>query len=172
MREDGGLFDDLIERHTSGGFWDDDRTVEFSRADTKPLPHPNPEEYLARRALRGGSPLHARRGRVWVPGVIVGLLVGVVLLGGGWLAGRYATPPVEIRVPTVKTVTLSPEPSKAGRVSVSPGGGWRTRTIEISGPTKTVSRVVPGPIRTMRSTVTATVRSTATATEYLDESTD
>lgn len=133
-------------------FWDPDgtenETQEFHRPEVAETRY---EEY---------RPRHTRQPRLWVVGWIVGLSVGIVALGGGALLGRYATPPREVKLPTF--VTLTPE------VEVSTRREWRTREVEVPGPTETVFRTSPGPTQTITKTVTPRPLPAVTVTKTVE----
>lgn len=136
-------------------FWDPDSTEEFERAELT--------ETLSGRHRGAG----ASRARLWVIGWSVGVTVGIVALGGGLLVGRYATPPVGKIITVQSTVTETSEPL----VSVSTRRGWRTREIQVPGPTKWRVSVSPGPTRTVSAeplpavTVTKTIEVEVTSSE-------
>lgn len=140
-------------------FWDPDgtenETQEFHRPEVTETPR---KEY---------RPRHAGQARVWVVGWLVGVSVGIVALGGGLLLGRYATPPREVKVPVIETITETPEPE----VSVSTRRGWRTREIEVPGPTETVTTSVSGPTQTVtRTPRPVTITRTVEVTPDVDTS--
>lgn len=109
---------------------------------------------------RGHRAVGARNYRAGLTGALAGLAVGAVGLGAWWVLGQSATPSPEGTLSPVATVTETSEPL----VSVSTRRGWRTRLVEVPGPTETVTRLTPGPTKTVHKTIRPTPKPGPTVT--------